>query len=119
MLRDFTKSNKDYFSKNKITIIGVSLFLVIALIIFAIFGLNGNFEFNGYNEFSIKAGADATKYNQIVETTIDVVESYNADYDGYLVYGEGENTEIIMLFLLLIFWVITLYIKFETFTSVF
>ena len=31
--RDFTKSNKEYFAKNKITLISVALFLVVGILI--------------------------------------------------------------------------------------
>ena len=64
MLRDFTKSNKDYISKNKLPLMCVTLFLILGIVLFAIFGLNGNFELNGYNEFTIKAGADKSSYSK-------------------------------------------------------
>ena len=96
MLRDFTKSNKEYLFKNRTGIICVSVFLIIGIIVLSLFGMNGNFEVKGYTEFSIKAGADASKYAEVVETTADIVNSYNANYDGYSIFGEGENTEIII-----------------------
>ena len=54
--RDFTKSNKEYFKQNRIALISIALFLVLGIVIFAIFGMNGNFEIKGYNEFSITVG---------------------------------------------------------------
>ena len=41
--RDFTKSNKDYFLKNKILLICVAAFLLIGILVASIFGMNGNF----------------------------------------------------------------------------
>ena len=96
MLRDFTKSNKDYIYKNRIGLICVSVFLLIGIIVFAVFGMNGNFEINGYTEFSISAGADTSNYATVYNTAQEVVNKYDAKYDGYLIYGEGENTEIII-----------------------
>lgn len=98
MLRDFTKPNKDYLFKNRIGIICVSVFLIIGIIILSIFGMNGNFEFKGYNEFSIKAGADTTKYSEIVNTAKEIVNSYDANYTGYSIFGEGENAEIVITY---------------------
>lgn len=89
MLRDFTKPNKDYIYKNRVGIICVSVFLIIGIIILSLFGMNGNFEVNGYTEFSISAGEDASKYPELIDSVREVVNSYKADYDGYSVYGEG------------------------------
>ena len=96
MLRDFTKSNKEYLYKNRVGIICVSLLLIVGIILLSIFGMNGNFEINGYTEFSIRAGEDSSLYSVVVNTAKDVVNSYNADYDGYSIFGEGENTEIVI-----------------------
>ena len=96
MLRDFTKSNKDYILKNKLPLICVTLFLLLGVILFAVFGLNGNFELNGYNQFTIKAGADTSAYSKICNEAGDVINSYGGDYDGYQIFGEGDNTELII-----------------------
>ena len=65
--RDFAKSNKEYFSKNKVTLISVALFLIVGIIIWSIFGLNTNFEMSNHNEFSIKAGADKSVYSEVAQ----------------------------------------------------
>lgn len=96
MLRDFTKSNKEYLFKNRIGIICVTVFLIVGILVLALFGMNGNFEVKSYTEFSIRAGEDSSKYAAIVEETKDIVNSYKADYDNYLILGEGENTEIVI-----------------------
>lgn len=96
MLRDFSKSNKDYISKNKIPLICVSIFLIVGIVLWAVLGLNGNFEFKGYNEFSIKAGADTSSYSEVCDKVEDVVNAYGANYDGFQILGEGDNTELII-----------------------
>ena len=96
MLRDFTKSNKDYFLKNKISIICITAFLLVGIIVLSIFGMNGNFEIKGYTEFSIVAGEDSSTYANIYETAKEVVNSYGAGYDSYSICGEGDNTEIVI-----------------------
>lgn len=96
MVRDFTKSNKDYFAKNRVGIIGVSVFLIIGIIICALFGLNGNFEISGYNEFSIKPGANTDNYSTICNTAEDIVNAYGGEFEAYQISAEGENTEIVI-----------------------
>ena len=51
--RDFTKSNKDYFKKNWIVLTCVAVFLLIGILVFSFAGMKGNFEFTGYNEFTV------------------------------------------------------------------
>ena len=96
MLRDFTKSNKDYFNKNKFILIGVAIFLIIGIVLWSVFGLNGNFEIKGYTEFSIKAGENKANYSAICETAQEVVNSYGGNYDNYQIFNEGDNTEIVI-----------------------
>jgi len=93
--RDFTKSNREYFSKNKITLISVSLFLIVGILIAALFGFNQNFEFKGYNEFLVSVTADAD-INGCTDAIEDVLDEYNADFDAALVSNEGDNTEIVV-----------------------
>ena len=54
--RDFTKSNKEYFRQNRVALISVALFLIIGIIVFTFFGMNGNFEIKGYTEFTVTVG---------------------------------------------------------------
>lgn len=93
--RDFTKSNKDYFNKNKIALIIISAFLLIGIIIVSIFGLHGNFEIAGYNEFSVKIGSEVsvTETSKKVEQ---IVKTYDAGFDTISVFGEGDETKLVI-----------------------
>jgi len=93
--RDFTKSNKEYFDKNKITLISVAVFLLIGIIVAAIFGFNQNFELKGYYEFSINVTADA-KVNDFEHTIKTVVDEHGAKFDLVSVFDEGDNTQLII-----------------------
>ena len=98
--RDFTQSNKEYFKKNKNILIAVAVFLIVGILIFAIFGMNGNFEVNGYNEFSITVTeSTAEKYNTHQREIGDIVNSYNGKFDTVLIYGEGDNTQYLVRYL--------------------
>jgi len=96
MLRDFTKSNKHYFTKNKFALIGVVVFLIVGIVLWAVLGLNGNFEISGCSEFTIKAGADKSAYSNIYAQAEKTVNNYGGKYFTYQIIGEGENTEIII-----------------------
>lgn len=93
--RDFTKSNKDYFNKNKIALIIISAFLLIGIIIASVFGLHGNFEIAGYNEFSVKIGSEVnvTETSKKIEQ---VVKTYDAGFDTISVFGEGDETKLVI-----------------------
>lgn len=93
--RDFAKSNKEYFSKNKITLISTALFLIVGIIIAAIFGFNQNFELKGYYEFSINVTANAD-INECPEVIEEVVNEFGADFDLVSVFDEGDNTELVV-----------------------
>lgn len=98
--RDFTKSNKEYLKKNKIVLISVAVFLLIGLIIGAIFGLNGNFEVKGYNEFSVTIKESQRKnFNEYTKEIADVINSYDAKFDTVSLYGEGDNTKLVVRYL--------------------
>ncbi|MBQ8615623.1 MAG: hypothetical protein IJ415_03555 [Clostridia bacterium] len=98
--RDFTKSNKEYFKKNKIVLISVAVFLLLGIIIFSIFGMNGNFEINGYNEFSITVGEKATeKFGTHQQEIGKIVNSFDGKFDNVSIYGEGDNTKYVVRYL--------------------
>ena len=99
MLRDFTKSNKEYIKKNKFILLGVTLFLIVGIIIWSIFGLNTNFEMSNHNEFSIKAGADKSVYSEVAQEAKEAINSLGGNYQGYQIFGEGDNTEIVIKYL--------------------
>lgn len=95
--RDFTKSNKDYLNKNKYVLSIIAAFLVIGLIIACIFGFNGNFEFKGYNEFSVTVGSvSGKKANEYRQEIKDIVNSKGADFDSISVFGEGDLTKFVV-----------------------
>ena len=96
--RDFTKSNKDYFNKNKIVLIVLALFLVVCILLACTVKLRGNFELAGYNEFSVKIGSE-TKVNTASKKVEQVVKSYNSGFDTILVYGEGDDTQLVVRYL--------------------
>lgn len=98
--RDFSKSNKEYFSKNKSALISLLVFLLIGILVFTIFGMNGNFEINGYNEFSITVTEkEAKDYSSSQRYVGDIVNSYNGKFDTMLVYGEGDGTKFVVRYL--------------------
>ncbi len=98
--RDFTKSNKVYFNKNKKILISIAVFLLVGILLFAILGLNGNFEVAGYNEFSVtvteKKAEDLSKYQTDIST---IVNSHDAKFDNIRIYGEGDDTKLIVRYL--------------------
>ena len=96
--RDFTKSNKHYFAKNKIALIAIAVFLTIGLLVAAIFGFNGNFEMKGYYEFSINIteGTDYYKYGKVIEN---VVDDFGGDFDNLVEVGVGDNTQLVVRYM--------------------
>lgn len=93
--RDFTKTNKDYFNKNKIILIVLSVFLLVGLILTCTIGLRGNFEIAGYTEFSVKVGSEVN-INETSKKVEQVVKTYNAGFDTISVYGEGDETKLVV-----------------------
>lgn len=94
--RDFTKSNKEYISKNKIPLIVLASILVVGILVMAIFGLRGNFEFTGYNEFSVTVGSDTSKYNDYISKIENVVNEFDGKYDSVILTDEGDDSKIIV-----------------------
>lgn len=98
--RDFTKSNKEYFKKNRATLISIAIFLVFGMIMFAIFGLNGNFEIKGYHEFSVTVGESATeKFGTHQQEIGKIVNSFGGKFDNVSISGEGDETKFIVRYL--------------------
>ncbi len=96
--RDFSKSNKEYFGKNKIALIVLSLFLVVGVVVASIFGLRGNFEIAGYNEFSVTIGSER-KISETSKEVEQIVKSFNTQFDTISVYGQGDDTKLIVRYL--------------------
>lgn len=95
MHRDFTKSNIEYFKKNKIAIIVLSVFLIVGILIGSIFGFKENFEFAGYSEFTVKVGSEADN-NAIIKNITQIVNDYGGDFDTASIYDVGDNTRIVI-----------------------
>ena len=83
--------------KNKITLISTALFLIVGILIAAIFGFNQNFELAGYYEFSINVTAEAD-INECTNEIKEIVNEFGADYDNVSVFDEGDNTQLIVRF---------------------
>lgn len=98
--RDFTKSNKEYFKNNRNYIIAFGVFLLVGILLFAILGMNGNFELKGYNEFSVvvteKAKEDFSSQKREVSS---IINSYDGKFDTMLIYGEGDDTKYVVRYL--------------------
>lgn len=98
--RDFTKSNKEYFKTNKIALISVAIFLIVGIVLFAVLGLNGNFEIKGYNEFSVTVGEKATeKFASNQQEIGKIVNSFDGKFDNVSIYGEGDETKFVVRYL--------------------
>ena len=96
--RDFTKSNKDYFNKNKIVLIILAAFLAVGIVVACVFGLRGNFEMAGYNEFSVRIGSE-TKVNTASKNVEQIVKTYNSGFDTISVYSEGDETKLVVRYM--------------------
>ena len=95
--RDFSKSNKTFFGKNKFAILTLVIILLAGLICGLIFGFNGNFEFKGYNEFSIAVGDLETKtVSKWEDKATDVVNKFGGDVYSVTIEGEGSNAKIVV-----------------------
>lgn len=95
--KDFTKSNKVYIAQNKVPIIILCLLVVVGIIIAAVFGMNGNFEFKGYNEFSVKVGSEnSSKFSNYQTEISKIVNSFGGGFDNLSVFDEGDNQQLII-----------------------
>ncbi len=98
--RDFKKSNKEYFKENKTILISVAVFLLVGILILSIFGMNGNFEVSGYNEFSVTVNENtASDFNTHKTEIGHIIDSYNGKFDTILIFGEGDNTQFVVRYL--------------------
>ena len=95
--KDFTKSNKEYFKSNRNILIAIGVFLLVGIIIFAIFGMNGNFELKGYNEFSITVNESyEDKFVKYRGDVGEIINSYDGHFDTMSIYGEGDDTKYVV-----------------------
>ncbi len=97
--RDFSKSNKEYFSKNKFTILILVAFLVIGILVGAFFGMKSNFEIAGYNEFTVRVGEDSSNYNEYIDKISTAINNENGDYDSFSIMGDGDDTKLVIRYM--------------------
>lgn len=98
--RDFTKSNKEYLKKNRVVLISIAVFLVLGIIMFSIFGMNGNFEIKGYNEFTVTVGEKATEHFGTHQQEIGkIINSFDGKFDNVSIYGEGDETKYVVRYM--------------------
>ena len=95
--RDFSQSNREYMRKNKLPIIIICLILVLGLICGLAFGFNANFEFKGYNEFSVlvenASKSQISKYENKIEK---IVNDCGGNVQSISIEGEGDNTKLVV-----------------------
>ena len=98
--RDFSKSNKEYFKQNRVVLIAIGVLLLVGILVFAICGMNGNFEIHGYNEFSVIVSEAKTEdYSKHKDAIGNIVNSYNGRFDNVIIYGEGDDTKYVVRYL--------------------
>lgn len=98
--RDFTKSNKEYFHQNRVALISIAVFILVGIVVFAFFGMNGNFEINGYQEFSITVGETKAEERLIHQQEIGkIINSFDGKFDCVSVYGEGDDMQYVVRYL--------------------
>jgi len=98
--RDFTKSNKEYFKANLRPLIAIAVFLLVGIIIFSIFGMNGNFEISGYNEFTISVNDTIIEKHSTHQREIgNIINSYGGQFDTMTIYGEGDDTKYVVRYM--------------------
>lgn len=98
--RDFTKSNKEYFKSNYKVLIAIAVFLLACVLVFALMGMNGNFEMRGYNEFTISVNEKiADNYAKHQREIGDIINSYSGEFDTLTIYGEGDDTKYVVRYM--------------------
>lgn len=96
--RDFTKSNKDYFNKNKVWLIILSLFLIAGIVVLSVCGMKGNFEFTGYYEFSVRIGSEANQ-SKCVENASNIAQMNGMNVDTVSILDKGDNTRLVIRYI--------------------
>lgn len=92
--RDFSKSKREYISKNKALLIVLALFLVVGIVVTAIFGFNANPDFTGGNVVDIQlteeiSDKELDKYENKINSILS--ENKLSLYSVQL-KGQGDNT---------------------------
>lgn len=94
--RDFSKSKKIYLAKNKWTLIGIGVVLLIGILIAGIFGFNRNPDYVGCNMVNVNIGetvsdSDFDDYNSKLNT---VFASNDLNLYSVQLKGEGAETTL-------------------------
>lgn len=95
--RDFSRSNKEYFNKNKYVLIGLLVFALVGILVMSFLGFNGNFEFAGYYEIEVNigSGSSSTYANEIAG----IIDSYGGDFEEYQITSQGGDTILMVRYL--------------------
>ena len=98
--RNFTKSNKEYFNKNKIALIVLLAVLVVGIIVVSCFGFKTNFETGSHTEFTVAIHTEDSKtirnYSKDIEA---IVKKQGGEFDTISIFGEGDNTKLVVRYL--------------------
>ena len=95
--RDYSKSGIQYVKQNKIPLIIISALLVLGIIIALIFGFEGNFEFKGYNEFSVNASTlNSSNYSKYSNEISSIVNENCGKFDTISVFDEGDEVKLVV-----------------------
>ncbi len=98
--RDFTKSNKEYFKKNWIVLVCVAVFLLIGILVLSFAGMKGNFEFVGYNEFSVTVSeTDSDNFSSYSKEIENIVNLYGGDCDNVAISLNGDSSKLIVRYM--------------------
>ena len=98
--RDFKQSNKEYLRKNKSILITLAVFLLVGVLLWAVLGMNGNFEINGCYEFNVTVGESAVEdFSEHKSEIGNILNSYDAKFDTLLIYGEGDDCQYVVRYL--------------------
>lgn len=91
--RNFNESKKTYIAKNKWTLIALGVFVLIGVLVAAIFGFNGNPEFKGCNMVNVNIGT-TTSDSQLDDynSKLDQIFASN-DLNLYSVQLKGVGAE--------------------------
>ena len=73
---------------------------MLGILLFAIFGFNGNFEIKGYNEFSVSVPVEQAKsYADYQKTIAPIVNGNGGEFETISIFAEGDNTKIVVRYL--------------------
>ena len=92
--RDFSKPKREYLNKNKALIIVLALFIVIGIVVTAIFGFNANPDFTGGHVVDIKFTQEISdkELDNYEEKINSILAENNLSLHSVQLKGEGDNS---------------------------